>query len=254
MRFLTLSAPLFKVELPYLEAVSHPTAFFIPFDLFPFPKYTKAFNLLWKMAKNIPHKTKEAIQGQLCFKNPYPKPLDSVRETHTVLKGDETFEEKVAALMSLAAEYRDDEAVLRRDRFVQEFLYDFNLANAYRRSSRKGKDLAQSTVLNYSRRMHQEPYVQLLIRLKLEEMDTEAICSRNRIIAGLLEEATYRGEDASHSARVAAWAKLGKYMGLDIDRSVSLNAHMDAPPELSKEVQENFIEKFKEKFHLESKT
>lgn len=34
------------------------------------------------------------------------------------------------------------------------------------------------------------------------------------IIAGLYDEATYRGEGASHGARVTAWVQLGKTLGM----------------------------------------
>ena len=38
------------------------------------------------------------------------------------------------------------------------------------------------------------------------------------VIRGLLEEARNKGEDTSHSARVSAWAHLGRHLGMFDDK------------------------------------
>ena len=38
------------------------------------------------------------------------------------------------------------------------------------------------------------------------------------VVEGLAKEATLYGQGASHSARVAAWAHLGKHLGMFVDR------------------------------------
>ena len=39
------------------------------------------------------------------------------------------------------------------------------------------------------------------------------------VIDGLLAEAKLSGEGSSHSARVAAWAHLGKHLGMFVDKT-----------------------------------
>ncbi len=47
------------------------------------------------------------------------------------------------------------------------------------------------------------------------------------VIQGLLTEANFKGKGSSHGARVAAWAHLGKYRGMFVDR-VDLNVEPSA--------------------------
>ncbi len=41
--------------------------------------------------------------------------------------------------------------------------------------------------------------------------------TQDEVIQGLKKEATLEGEGSSHSARVAAWAHLGKHLGMFTD-------------------------------------
>ncbi len=42
--------------------------------------------------------------------------------------------------------------------------------------------------------------------------------TQDELIRGLLEEARYKGESTSHSARVSAWAHLGRPLGMFDDK------------------------------------
>ena len=42
--------------------------------------------------------------------------------------------------------------------------------------------------------------------------------TQDEVIRGLKKEATLDGENSSHSARVSAWAHLGKHLGMFTDR------------------------------------
>lgn len=47
----------------------------------------------------------------------------------------------------------------------------------------------------------------------------KALVTAEDVIRGLRREAEYEGEGSSHSARVSAWEKLGKYLGIMTDRT-----------------------------------
>lgn len=61
-----------------------------------------------------------------------------------------------------------------------------------------------------------------LIAAKLASLradsDDEAVVSRADVLRGLREEAQLYGEGSSHSARVQAWAHLGKHLGMFVER------------------------------------
>ncbi len=42
--------------------------------------------------------------------------------------------------------------------------------------------------------------------------------TQDEVIRGLLKEARYKGEGTSHSARVSAWAHLGRHLGMFDDK------------------------------------
>ena len=50
------------------------------------------------------------------------------------------------------------------------------------------------------------------------DSEHEAVVSRADVLRGLHAEAILAGEGSSHSARVAAWAHLGKHLGMFTDR------------------------------------
>lgn len=50
------------------------------------------------------------------------------------------------------------------------------------------------------------------------DAENEAVVSRAQVLRGLRDEATLQGEGSSHSARVQAWAHLGKHLGMFVER------------------------------------
>ncbi len=47
--------------------------------------------------------------------------------------------------------------------------------------------------------------------------------TQDEVISGLKREAALDGKDSSHSARVSAWAHLGKHLGMFTDRHLHGN-------------------------------
>lgn len=94
-------------------------------------------------------------------------------------------------------------------RFVDEYLVDCNGTQAAIRAG-------------YSKRTANEQAAQLLAKLSIRReiearqamLAEEAQVTSKMVIDGLLKEARREGEDASHSARVAAWTQLAKHLGL----------------------------------------
>ena len=99
--------------------------------------------------------------------------------------------------------------LLKRERFVMEYLKDFNIKGAAIRIGCAARTAAQQghAILN-------EPYTQRRILQVLQDMEESDLLTRKDVIIGLLREA--RGAE-SDAARVAAWAKLSKIKGMEID-------------------------------------
>lgn len=98
----------------------------------------------------------------------------------------------------------------RRDRFIAEYLFDFNGPLAIIRAGG-----ATSTAPKIASQYLHEPYVAKKIRACIEALEEAEIINRKRVLAGLVREAHYQGIGASHSARVAAYAKLAQILGMD---------------------------------------
>ncbi len=100
----------------------------------------------------------------------------------------------------------------KQARFVEEYLVDLNATQAAIRAG-------------YSKKTANEQGAQLLAKLSIREAVAEAQEARSErtgitqdeVIRGLKKEATLEGDGASHSARVAAWAHLGKHLGIFTD-------------------------------------
>ena len=98
-----------------------------------------------------------------------------------------------------------------RDRFVKEYLVDYDALSA---AGRVG--YSRQFAKEYSFRFMAEPYV--LQKIKNAESSTEEDnedAMKKRILMGLIREANYRGPGCSQSARVAALSKLASIAGMD---------------------------------------
>ncbi len=100
----------------------------------------------------------------------------------------------------------------KQARFVEEYLLDLNATQAAIRAG-------------YSAKTANEQGSQLLAKLSVRQAVAEAQAIRSKrtaitqdeVIQGLKKEATLEGEGSSHSARVSAWAHLGKHLGMFTD-------------------------------------
>ncbi len=100
----------------------------------------------------------------------------------------------------------------KQARFVEEYLIDLNATQAAIRAG-------------YSAKTANEQGAQLLAKLSIRQAVAEAQAVRSKrteithdeVIQGLTKEATLEGEGSSHSARVSAWAHLGKHLGMFTD-------------------------------------
>jgi hypothetical protein len=98
-----------------------------------------------------------------------------------------------------------------RDRFVKEYLVDYNsTAAACRVGYRK------SIAAEFGVRFMQEPYTLQQIRLaECEPLDSSPEAAKQRVMTGLIREANYRGPGSSQAARIAALSKLASIYGMD---------------------------------------
>jgi phage terminase small subunit len=99
---------------------------------------------------------------------------------------------------------------MKRDRFIAEYLFDFNGIAAYIRSGGPS-----STAAKMSNQFLKEPYVLKKIKETIDSLEEAEIINRKRILAGLVREAHYQGIGASHGARVSAYSKLATILGMD---------------------------------------
>lgn len=95
-----------------------------------------------------------------------------------------------------------------REAFVTEYMFDYNPLTAAFRVGFKGASARAA-----AKRLMNEPGVQRLIRERMQAFDAESMVSAERILAGLLKEATREGPGSSHAARVGAWTNLAKIVG-----------------------------------------
>lgn len=109
---------------------------------------------------------------------------------------------------------------IKAQAFAKEMLVDFNPVKSLLRagliSSEEAETRSAQSLYKTAQRYERDPYVQQALRDFIHRVESDKIVSRERILYGLLEEACYHGPGASASARVAAWGKLAKLMGMEL--------------------------------------
>ena len=109
---------------------------------------------------------------------------------------------------------------IKAQAFAKEMLVDFNPVKSLLRAGLIDEEEATSrtpaSLYKTANRYERHPLVQQALRDFIHRVESDKIVSRERILYGLLEEACYHGPGASSSARVAAWAKLAKLMGMEL--------------------------------------
>ena len=116
-------------------------------------------------------------------------------------------------------------------RFVEEYLIDLNATQAATRAGYSAKRAAEQGY-----QLLQKTTVQQAIQNAQQARSKRTEITQDEVIEGLRKEATLEGDGSSHSARVAAWAHLGKHLGIFTDNlnlggSIGIR-HEDALKEL----------------------
>lgn len=101
----------------------------------------------------------------------------------------------------------------KQARFVAEYLVDLNATQAAIRAGYSAK-----TANQVGPRMLVNVGIAAAIAEKAADATEKLDLSAARVLRGLFEEATLRGEGSSHGARVSAWGLLGKYHSLFVDK------------------------------------
>ena len=103
---------------------------------------------------------------------------------------------------------------LRQELFVAEYLVDLNAKQAAIRAGYSARTAEQQAY-----QLLQKTSVANAISTKVSERAAMLDVSAERVLRGLLAEATFFGEGSSHGARVSAWGLLGKYHSLFVDKA-----------------------------------
>lgn len=98
----------------------------------------------------------------------------------------------------------------KRDRFITEYVKDFNGPMAYVRAGGP-----YTSAVKMSGEYLREPYVASRIWEVIDSMEEAELITRKHVIAMFIREANYQGMGASHGARVAAIGHLAKVLGME---------------------------------------
>ena len=103
------------------------------------------------------------------------------------------------------------------DKFVFEYLHDFNAPMAYIRAggSTSHANTGGASTLRIA-------YVQTQLRVVREMIDEEQLVTRAEVILGIKKEAHHSGDDGSSAARVRAWGLLAKIKGMEAPTKVDI--------------------------------
>lgn len=116
----------------------------------------------------------------------------------------------------------------KQERFVAEYLIDLNATQAAIRAGYSAK-----TAVVQGSRLLTNANVAAAVAAARTKVAGKLEVTADRVIGGLLVEAEFRGEGASHGARVSAWGHLGKHLGMFVDRA-ELTVKGDLPDRLLK--------------------
>ncbi len=100
----------------------------------------------------------------------------------------------------------------KQTRFVEEYLIDLNATQAATRAGYSAKRAAEQGY-----QLLQKTTVQQAIQNAQQTRSKRTEITQDEVIEGLRKEATLEGDGSSHSARVSAWAHLGKHLGIFTD-------------------------------------
>lgn len=101
----------------------------------------------------------------------------------------------------------------KQQRFIDEYLIDLNATQAAIRAGYSAK-----TAQEQSSRLLSNVMVQEAIKAGQAKLAKRTLVTQDMVVKGLLDEAKDTTEGSSHSARVSAWAHLGKHLGMFKDK------------------------------------
>ena len=101
----------------------------------------------------------------------------------------------------------------KQQRFVEEYLIDLNATQAAIRAGYSEKTAKVIAAQNLSKLNVQEA-----IEDARKEVSEKALITTEMVVKGLLKEAQDYAEGSTQSARVSAWAHLGKHLGMFKDK------------------------------------
>ena len=97
--------------------------------------------------------------------------------------------------------------------FVNEYLIDLNATKAAVRAG-----YSEKTAYSIGSENLRKPEIQKAIEKAFNERKARVLVTQDDVVNGLLDEAKNKDEGSSHSARVSAWAHLGKHLNMFIDK------------------------------------
>ena len=101
----------------------------------------------------------------------------------------------------------------KQQRFVDEYLIDLNATQAAIRAGYSPKTAEQQGF-----QLLKKTSVSEAIEQAQQERQKRTLVTQDDVIRGLLTEAEWQGEGSSLSARVSAWAQLGKHLNMFTDK------------------------------------
>lgn len=109
----------------------------------------------------------------------------------------------------------------KQQRFVEEYLVDFNGAGAAVRAGYNKRCAKEIACENLTK-----PHIALEIEAGKQAMAEETGLTVQQIIEGMLEE-TRTKDDGSSSTRISAWSWLGKYKRMWEDKQADTNTQIN---------------------------
>lgn len=101
----------------------------------------------------------------------------------------------------------------KQQRFVEEYLIDLNATQAAIRAGYSEKTAKEIGSENLTK-----PNIAKAIQEAQENLSNKTQLTVDMVVNGLLREAQDYSEDSTQSARVSAWAHLGKHLGMFKDK------------------------------------
>lgn len=126
----------------------------------------------------------------------------------------------------------------KQQRFVEEYLIDLNATQAAIRAG-----YSEKTAYSVGHENLKKPEIQKAIEEAKNQVSKRTELTVDMVVNGLLKEAQDYAEGSTQSARVSAWAHLGKHLGMFKDKiehsgGLELEVKKISDDELDKRIQE----------------